>query len=146
MAWAANRREICGEVSTLTLTSFTRPARSRASCSSAGLTARHGPHHGAHRSTMTGIVAASATSPKVAGDTGVAGARGAASSVRGLEPDGKRKRYKGSGRTKQDVIEALKKGEELDAGLSTSRPYKVEAAAHDWLEHGLPTGAHAEGS
>ena len=76
----------------------------------------------------------------------MAGARGAASSVRGLEPDGKRKRYKGSVRTKQDVIEALKKGEELDAGLSTSRPYKVEAAAHDWLEHGLPTGAHAEGS
>jgi hypothetical protein len=66
MAWASNRWEICGEVSTLTLTSFTRPARSRASCSSAGLTARQGPHQGAHRSTMTGIVAASATSPKVA--------------------------------------------------------------------------------
>ena len=30
-AWAWNRREICGEVSTLTLISFTRPARSRAS-------------------------------------------------------------------------------------------------------------------
>ena len=40
---------------------------------------------------------------------------------------------------KQDVIEALKKkSEELDAGLSTSRSYKVEAAAYDWLEHGLP--------
>jgi len=64
---------------------------------------------------------------------------------KGFGPDGKRRRYKVSGRTKQDVIEALKKkSEEIDAGLSTSRPYKVEAAAHDWLEHGLPIGAHAE--
>jgi hypothetical protein len=65
MAWAPNRCEICGEVSTFTLTSLTWPARSRASCSSAGLTMRHGPHQGAHKSTMTGILAASATSPKV---------------------------------------------------------------------------------
>jgi integrase len=58
---------------------------------------------------------------------------------KGFGPDGKRKRYKVSGRTKQDVIEALKKkSEELGAGLSTSRSYKVEAAAYDWLEHGLP--------
>jgi hypothetical protein len=59
---------------------------------------------------------------------------------KGFGPDGRRKRYKVSGRTKQDVIEALKKkkSEELDAGLSTSRSYKVEAAAYDWLEHGLP--------
>jgi integrase len=58
---------------------------------------------------------------------------------KGFGPDGKRKRYKVSGRTKQDVVEALKKkSEELDAGLSTSRSYKVETAAHDWLEHGLP--------
>ncbi len=54
-------------------------------------------------------------------------------------PDGRRRRYKVSGRTKQDVIEALtKKSEELDAGLSTSRSYTAQAAAHDWLEHGLP--------
>ena len=48
---------------------------------------------------------------------------------KGFGPDGRRKRYKVSGRTKQDVIEALKKkkkkkkkkkSEELDAGLSTS--------------------------
>src|SRR5260370_1906605 len=58
---------------------------------------------------------------------------------KGLGPDGRRRRYKVSGRTKQDVIEALKKkSEELDAGLSTSRSYAVESAAHDWLEHGLP--------
>ena len=58
---------------------------------------------------------------------------------RGFGPDGRRRRYKVSGRTKQDVIDALnKKREELDAGLATSRSYKVERAARDWLEHGLP--------
>ena len=37
-------------------------------------------------------------------------------------PDGRRKRYKVSGRTKQDVTEALKKkGDELIAGLSTDQ-------------------------
>jgi integrase len=57
----------------------------------------------------------------------------------GFGPDGRRRRFKVSGRTKQDVIDALKKkGEELEAGLSTSRSYKVERAAYDWLEHGLP--------
>src|SRR5262249_10575526 len=66
MAWTPNRCEICGEVSTFTLTSLTLPARSRASCSSAGLTMRQGPHQGAHKSTTTGILAASATSAKVA--------------------------------------------------------------------------------
>ena len=35
-----------------------------------------------------------------------------------------------SGRTKQDVTEALKKkSDELDAGLSTSRSYNVEMAS-----------------
>ena len=39
---------------------------------------------------------------------------------KGFGPDGKRKRYKVSGLTKQDVIEALrKKSEEINAGLST---------------------------
>ena len=58
---------------------------------------------------------------------------------KGFGPDGRRRRYKVSGRTKKDVIEALKKkSEELEAGLSTSRSYTVESAAHDWLEHGLP--------
>jgi hypothetical protein len=69
MAWAPNRCEICGEVSTFTLTSLTLPARSRASCSSAGLTMRQGPHQGAHKSTRTGILTASATSPKVVSQT-----------------------------------------------------------------------------
>lgn len=58
---------------------------------------------------------------------------------KGFGPDGKRRRYKVSGRTKQDVVDALKKkSEELDAGLSTSRSYTVEAAAREWLEYGLP--------
>src|SRR5271170_6255985 len=54
-----------GESSTLTFTSFRRPARSVATCASAGLTIRHGPHQGAHRSTTTGTDARSATSAKV---------------------------------------------------------------------------------
>ena len=58
---------------------------------------------------------------------------------RGFGPDGRRRRYKVSGRTKQDVIDALdQKKKELDAGLSTSRSYKVAKAASDWLAHGLP--------
>jgi hypothetical protein len=60
---------------------------------------------------------------------------------KGFGPDGKRRRYKVSGRTRQDVIEAQKKKtEELDAGLSTSRSYTASRAAYDWLEHGLPIG------
>ena len=54
---------------------------------------------------------------------------------RGSGPDGKRRRYKlpgVSGQTGQYVIEALK-SEEIDAGLSTSRPCKVETAVHGWL-------------
>ncbi len=58
---------------------------------------------------------------------------------KGFGPDGRRRRYKVSGRTKQDVVDALKKkNEELEVGLSTSRSYTVASAAHDWLEHGLP--------
>ena len=58
---------------------------------------------------------------------------------KGFGPDGRRRRYKVSGRTKQDVVDALKKkNEELEVGLNTSRSYTVEAAAHNWLEHGLP--------
>ena len=41
-----------------------RPGR-RPPAASAGLTIRHGPHHGAHMSTTTGTDAASATSAKV---------------------------------------------------------------------------------
>jgi hypothetical protein len=54
-----------GELSTLTLTSLILPASSVASCSSAGLTMRHGPHQGAHRSTSTGTDGASAIAAKV---------------------------------------------------------------------------------
>src|SRR6266540_2917829 len=63
-ARTSKRCEIAGASSTLTLTSFSSPARSVAIRSSAGLTARHGPHHGAHRSTSTAGAAFSATSVK----------------------------------------------------------------------------------
>lgn len=57
---------------------------------------------------------------------------------KGYWPDGRRRRYKVSGRTKQDVIDALKrKNEELDAGVSTSHAYTVQRAADDWLANGL---------
>ena len=48
--------------STLTLTTLTRPACSRANASSIGLTIRHGPHHGAQRSTTTVGAAFASTS------------------------------------------------------------------------------------
>jgi integrase len=58
---------------------------------------------------------------------------------KGFGTDGRRRRYKVSGRTKQDAIDALKKkGDELNAGLNTSKAYTVQKAADDWLEHGLP--------
>src|SRR5207253_3052897 len=76
MAWTPNRCEICGEVSTFTLTSLTWPARSPASCSSAELTIRQGPHHVAHKSTTTGLLADSATSPKVASSASAIQGRG----------------------------------------------------------------------
>ena len=53
MLVASNRRESAGFSSTLTLTTFSRPANSRDSSSRIGPTNRHGPHHGAHRSTTT---------------------------------------------------------------------------------------------
>ena len=62
MAWAPNRCEIRGELPAFTLTSLTWPARSRASCPSAGLTIRQGPHQGARKPTRTGTLAAPATS------------------------------------------------------------------------------------
>ncbi len=62
MVCTPKRRASAGEVSTLTLTSFNRPDKSRATCSSAGLTIRHGPHHSAHISTSTGMAASSTIS------------------------------------------------------------------------------------
>jgi hypothetical protein len=41
------------------------PTSSAASCASAGLTIRHGPHQGAHKSTSTGTDAFSASSAKL---------------------------------------------------------------------------------
>src|SRR5215204_6977475 len=66
--WASNRRLKFGDSSTLTLTSFSRPAISAASCSRTGLTRRQGPHQGAHRSTSTGSFDPSATAAKSASE------------------------------------------------------------------------------
>jgi hypothetical protein len=45
---------VTGFSSTFSLPTCTRPANSRASCSTTGAIAWQGPHHGAHRSTSTG--------------------------------------------------------------------------------------------
>ena len=42
---------------------------------------------------------------------------------KGFGSDGRRRGYKVSGRTKQDVIEAMKKSEELDAGGDSGYRY-----------------------
>lgn len=55
MLLASNRMAVRGEVSTLTFTSLIAPARSVATRSSSGEIVRQGPHHGAHRSTNTGM-------------------------------------------------------------------------------------------
>jgi hypothetical protein len=51
-----NRSAVRGAASTSTFTSFSWPARSLASCSSAGVTIRQGAHHVAHRSTSAGTL------------------------------------------------------------------------------------------
>ena len=64
--WIPNRCWRPGALSTLTLTSLSLPGASAASCSSAGLTVRHGPHHGAQKSTSTGTDAPCTRSAKFA--------------------------------------------------------------------------------
>lgn len=64
MPWTPKRAETPGCSSTLTLTSLSLPARRRATSSNAGEIIRHGPHHGAHKSTTTGIPEDSTTGPK----------------------------------------------------------------------------------
>src|SRR5690606_27201848 len=46
--------ESSGLSSEFTLTTLTRPSNSRATLSMIGVSARHGPHHGAQKSTTTG--------------------------------------------------------------------------------------------
>src|SRR5690606_5342907 len=64
-----------GFSSEFTFTTFTRPAKSRATFSMIGVNMRHGPHHGAQKSTTTGwVLEASMTScSKVAVVTSIAG-------------------------------------------------------------------------
>src|ERR1700674_1446227 len=56
-----NRLDRFGALSLLTLTSFSLPGRSVAILSTTGDTIRHGPHHGAQKSTSTGSVLCSTT-------------------------------------------------------------------------------------
>jgi hypothetical protein len=75
-----------------------------------------------HVTTATTTMATVATTARLRRTRAAARGRWRGVLSKGSGPDGRRRRYKGSGRTKQDVIEVLKKSEELDAGLSTSRP------------------------
>src|SRR5262245_37108974 len=54
MLWTWNAAETCGFSSTLILTSSTAPLVASTASSRMGPRVRHGPHHGAQRSTTTG--------------------------------------------------------------------------------------------
>jgi|SRR4029453_3305948 hypothetical protein len=54
MLWTWNAADTCGFSSTLILTSSTAPFVASTTSSMMGPSVRHGPHHGAHRSTTTG--------------------------------------------------------------------------------------------
>jgi len=64
-----NRFVVAGFSSILSLAMRTRPAISAARSSNIGLIARQGPHHGAHRSTSTGMGDRSTSAAKVASVT-----------------------------------------------------------------------------
>ena len=57
MLWMPNALEICGLASVSTLASATLPSRAVTAFSSAGVSARHGPHHSAQKSTIDGQLA-----------------------------------------------------------------------------------------
>lgn len=61
MLIASYCRATDGQLSTLTLATFSWPGYFAAIRSTAGETMRHGPHHGAHRSTRTGTFACRTT-------------------------------------------------------------------------------------
>src|SRR5919108_769360 len=65
MELARKRAPSAGSSSTLTLTTFRRPAWRSKRLSSPGAIIRHGPHHGAHRSTTTGTEALASASNEV---------------------------------------------------------------------------------
>ena len=71
----SNRSEICGASSTLSLTTFRRPACSRPTLSTAGETMRHGPHQGAQKSTRTGTDAVISSSKSAAEASTIHGSR-----------------------------------------------------------------------
>lgn len=64
--WTPNFALVAGAWSTFTRTSLHLPANSAANYSRRGPTVRQGPHHGAQKSTMTGVVVRSAISANMA--------------------------------------------------------------------------------
>ena len=87
MLMASYLRATPGESSTFTLVTFKRPGFFAAIRSTAGETIRHGPHHGAHRSTSTGVVARSTTASKVESVASVSHGRGALHAAQAGLPD-----------------------------------------------------------
>src|SRR3954471_3037295 len=76
MPWTWNAWETAGLSSTLTLASTTWPSVSATTFSMMGPSVRHGPHHGAQRSTTTGTSLERSTTScsKVASVTSMYGA------------------------------------------------------------------------
>src|SRR5450755_2860655 len=72
-----------GDSSVLSLTTFKRPFMSLATLSTMGATILHGPHHGAQKSTRTGVGDCRTWAVKSASPTFVASLTGVAPSGRG---------------------------------------------------------------
>src|SRR4051794_9556589 len=64
---------VCWLSSTLSLTTFSAPLRSLAISSRTGATTRHGPHHGAQKSTSTGVSASRTSAWKLLSVTSFTG-------------------------------------------------------------------------
>jgi hypothetical protein len=69
MAWTPYFIAVRWFSSVLSLAKRTFPSYSVASCSTTGAMARHGPHHGAQKSTSTGCSALSTLASKSLSDT-----------------------------------------------------------------------------
>src|SRR5436190_737049 len=81
MLWTSNCCAIAGSSSMLILTTLYAPSRIAAICSTIGDTCRHGPHHGAQKSTMTGKSLRRTSFSKVAVVTAFTGPSGGGSGI-----------------------------------------------------------------
>src|SRR5204862_6186 len=86
MLWTWNCCAIEGSSSMLILTTLYAPSRIAAICSTIGDTCRHGPHHGAQKSTMTGKSLRRTSFSKVAVVTGFTGPSGGGVGGQGVQP------------------------------------------------------------